>query len=335
MRGAGGIGTTGGAQSAAPSGIGTTGGAASGAPSGIRTTGRSAAPSAIRRLFHARPRTAFVFSGGGNLGAIQVGQARALLERGIVPDVVVGCSVGALNGAAIAGNPVVEEANRLSALWTTLRREDIFPATGRGRGPWLYVRNGTSAYRDDGLRRLISTWLRFERFEDAVTRFAVVATSLRDGLEHWFERGDVTLPLLASTALPGAFPPVDIDGEPFIDGGVLNNIPVSKAFELRAKRVYVLDVGNVEREAKTPRRPYDVLMQAVNIARAHRFRIDCGRVPDGVEMIRMPSVDTGKLRYDDFSRSAELIERSYRASCTFLDNATVATRAQSVHFATA
>lgn len=290
---------------------------------GIRTTGgaRSAAPSGIRRLFHSKPRTAFVFSGGGNLGAIQVGQVRALMERGIVPDAVVGCSVGALNGAAIAGNPTLDEANRLSALWKSLTRDDIFPSTGRGRGPWLYVRNGASAYSDDGLRRLISQWLRFQRFEDAVARFSVVATSLRDGLEHWFERGDVTLPLLASTALPGAFPPVDIDGEPFIDGGVLNNIPISKAFEMRAKRVYVLDVGNVERETKTPKRPYEVLMQAVNIARAHRFRIECGQVPDGVEMIRMPSIDVGKLRHDDFSRSAELIERSYTASCAFLDRA--------------
>ncbi len=286
---------------------------------------------AMRRLFHqkrmlrvvgpAEPTTAFVFSGGGNLGSIQVGQARALIERGIVPDVVVGCSVGALNGAAIAGSPTLEEVDRIAEVWRALGRHDIFPATGVGRGPWLYLRNGTSAYADHGLRRLMHQFLRISTFEEAVARFAVVATSLSDGVERWFDAGDVTQPLLASTALPGVFPPVEIAGQMYIDGGVVNNVPISKAFELNAKRVYVLDVTSVERDHHAPKRPYDVLMQAVNIARAHRFRIDCDHVPDGVQMIRMPSIDVGKIRFDDFSRSAELIDRGYRASCAFLDEA--------------
>jgi NTE family protein len=284
---------------------------------------------AIRRLFHQKgtlrvvpdpePATAFVFSGGGNLGSIQVGQAKALIERGIVPDAVVGCSVGALNGAAIAGNPTIEEVDRIADVWRSLGRSDIFPSTGRGRGPWLYLRNGTSAYADHGLRRLISQFLRFNTFEDAVAKFAVVATSLADGVERWFDSGDVTLPLLASAALPGVFPPVDIGGHTYIDGGVVNNVPVSKAFQMKAKRVFVLDVTNVEREHHEAKRPYDVLMQAVSIARAHRFRIDSDQVPEGVEMVRMPSIDVGKLRFDDFTRSADLIERAYHASCAFLD----------------
>jgi NTE family protein len=275
----------------------------------------------IRKLFHQKPRTAFVFSGGGNLGAIQVGQVLALLERGIVPDAVIGCSVGALNAAAIAAEPTVDQAVRLATLWKGLQREDIFPTTRRGRGPWLYIRNGASAYADDGLRRLIHKWTASaKRFEDFTARLCVVATSMRSGLEHWFESGDVTLPLLASTALPGAFPPVEIEGDTYIDGGVVNNIPISKAFELNAKRVYVLDVGNHEEERPAPKRPYEVLMHAVNIARAHRFRLEREHVPDGVEMIRMPTIEIGKLRYDDFSRSADLIERAYRASVLFLDS---------------
>lgn len=273
----------------------------------------------IRNLFHSKPRTAFVFGGGGNLGAIQVGQVRALLERGIVPDAVIGCSVGALNGAAIAGDPTVDGAERLAQLWRGLTRQDIFPSTRVGHGPWLYVRNGTSAFTDHGLRNLIQQWLRFSRFEDAATRFAVVATSLRYGVERWFESGGVARPLLASTALPGALPPVEIEGELYIDGGVVNNVPISKAFEMRARRVYVLDVGNLDKERPTPKRPYEVLMQAVSIARAHRFRIERETVPDGVHMTRMPAIDAGKLRYDDFSRSVELMERAYHASCTFLD----------------
>ncbi len=265
------------------------------------------------------PQTAFVLGGGGNLGAIQVGQLKALIERDIVPDAVVGCSVGALNGAAIAGNPTFAETDRLADLWKTLGKQDIFPSPSRTRGPWLFLRNGLSAYSDHGLRSVIARWMRVRDFSDCTVPFWAVATALHTGLEQWFDRGDIVQALLASTALPGFLPPVRIGDEDYIDGGVVNNVPVSKAYELGAKRIYVLDVGLNDREQRAPKRPYDVLMQAVSIARAHRFRAEMNAVPDGVELVRMPTVDPGKLRFDDFSRSAELIERSYRVSSAFLD----------------
>src|SRR5438067_5557652 len=109
----------------------------------------------IRDFFGHRTRTAFVLGGGGNLGSIQVGQLKALFERQIHPDVVIGCSVGALNGAAIADDPSLEGVNRLDALWRHLAGSDIFPASKFGqRGPWRFVRNGLSAYDDTGLRQL-------------------------------------------------------------------------------------------------------------------------------------------------------------------------------------
>jgi NTE family protein len=273
----------------------------------------------VRNLFERKPRVAFVLGGGGNLGAIQVGQLRALLERKIVPDAVVGCSVGALNGAAVAGNPSLEECERLGELWKGLGRHDIFPSSSRTRGPWLFLRHGLSAYSDHGLRRVIDKWLHFRTFESSLVPFHTVATALRTGLEQWFSSGDVVPALLASTALPGFLPPVTIDGEDYIDGGVVNNVPISKAFELQASRVYVLDCGNSEREPKAPNRPYEVLMQAVNIARSHRFRAESGAVPEGVELIKLPTIDPGKIKFDDFSRSAELIERAHRVSSAFLD----------------
>lgn len=273
---------------------------------------------AIRNLFNHKPRTAFVLGGGGNLGAVQVGQLRALLEHGIIPDVVIGCSVGALNGAAIAGEPTLEEVDRLTELWRKLGREDIFPSNRLGRGPWMFVRNGLSAYSDTGLRKIIDDWMSYRLFEEARVPFWAVATTLGTGREHWFHSGDIRRPLLASTALPGVFPPVMIDGHTYIDGGVVNNVPVSKAFELKAKKVYVLDVGSLERTRPDPKRPYEVLLQAVSIARASRLRIDQENVPEGSRLIRLPGVDAGNLRYDNFTRSAELIEGGYRATATFL-----------------
>jgi NTE family protein len=272
----------------------------------------------IRELFGNRTKTAFVLGGGGNLGAIQVGQLKALFERGIVPDVVIGCSVGALNGAAVADDPTMHGVERLEQLWASLASRSIFPTGSLGRGPWRFVRNGLAAYSDEGLRALV-TWLRYRTFEEAKLPFYVVATSLRAGVERWFSHGDVTRPLLASTALPGIFPPVEIDGEEYIDGGVVNNVPISKAFELKARKVYVLDVGNLERERPLPKRPYEVLLQAVSIARAHRYRIEREHVPDKVELVRLPAPVVGRLRFDDFTRSIELIERSHRDSLAFLD----------------
>ncbi len=273
----------------------------------------------IREMFGHRTRTAFVLGGGGNLGSIQVGQLKALFERGIVPDVVIGCSVGALNGAAIADDPAMTGVERLEQLWRGLAGKDIFPSSSFGsRGPWRFVRNGLSAYGDTGLRQLIS-WLPFERFEEAKLPFWVVATSLRLGVERWFNHGDVTAALLASTALPGVFPPVTIDGEDYIDGGVVNNVPISKAFDLKARKVYVLDVGNLERERTQPKRPYEVLMQAVSIARAHRYRLEREHAPEKVELYRLPAPDVGRLRYDDFTRSPELIDRAYIDTKAYLD----------------
>jgi len=274
---------------------------------------------AIRSLFTRPPHTAFVLGGGGNLGAIQVGQLQALLERGIKPDVVIGCSVGALNGAALASEPTVEGVNRLAGLWRNLHREDIFPSTKMGRGPWLFMRNGTSAYSDSGLRQLVQSWNHIEKFEEATLPLWVVATSLHHGVERWFHSGHLMPALLASTSLPGIFPPVDIDGESYIDGGVVNNVPISKALDLGCKRIFVLDVGNLEKERPSAKRPYEVLMQAVSIARAHRLRYDRDHVPSNVQLRNMPSIDVGKLRYDDFHRTAELIERSYEASKAFLN----------------
>ncbi|HVL82286.1 MAG TPA: patatin-like phospholipase family protein [Actinomycetota bacterium] len=274
----------------------------------------------VRDLFAGRrhPRTAFVLGGGGNLGCIQVGMLRALFERGIAPDLVVGCSVGALNGAAVAHDPTLDGVTKLEAMWRRLESGDVFPS-GRMSGPWLLLRKGTALYPNTGLRAAIDASFPEATFEGCRVPLHVVATSMTSGRSRWFSSGPLAEPLLASSALPAVFPPVETEGDHFIDGGVIDNVPISKAVELGARRIYVLHVGNFERPAPMPRRPLDVLVRAFSIARSYRFMVEHANAPDGVEVVTLPGVQPPRaLRHNDFSASAVLMDRAYLSASTFL-----------------
>ena len=271
------------------------------------------------RPWRRTPRTIFVLGGGGNLGALQVGMLQAVLERGIVPDEIVGCSAGALNAAMLAADPTAEGLDRLRTLWTTSQEDIVAPFT-KFDGVRLLTHRGASLQSNAGLRRLLESTLPHRRFEDFAVPFHVVATSLTTASERWFSTGEVIQPILASAALPAIFPPVVIDGDVLVDGGVLNNVPVSKAQELQPDRIYVFHVGNFERARPAPKKPMDVLLQAFSISRSHRFETEARELAtSGVEVVILPSANPGKLRYNDFGRSAELIERGRAAVSTFLD----------------
>ncbi|MCU1463218.1 MAG: Patatin [Acidimicrobiales bacterium] len=273
----------------------------------------------VIRLFSDRRkmRTVFVLGGGGNLGAVQVGMLRAVIERGVVPDLLLGSSVGALNAAAVAADASLDGVESLDKAWRAINGDDLMP--GHLSGLWQLARKSRSVHHNDGLRRLIDRAIPFEQFEDAPVPFQVVATSLRTGREQWFARGRIVEPILASAALPGVFPPVEIDGELFIDGGVVDNVPMTRAATLGATRMYVFHVGNFDRPRPDPKRPIDVLLQAFSISRNYRFLAEMQDPPEGVEMICLPAVDPGSLRRNDFARSAQLIDRAYANASAFLD----------------
>jgi NTE family protein len=275
--------------------------------------------SVIRHLSDRRNkvRTAFVLGGGGNLGAVQVGMLRAVMERGVVPDLLLGSSVGALNAAAIAATPTVDGVRALEQVWRTVDGDDLMPS--HLSGLWQLARKARSIHHNDGLRRLVARAMPFEHFEDALVPFQVVATSLRSGRERWFAEGRILEPILASAALPGIFPPIEIDGELFIDGGVVDNVPMMRAASLGSTRVYVFHVGNFDKPRPDPRRPIDVLLQAFSIARNHRFLTEVQHPPAGVELICLPGVEPGGIRRNDFGRTAQLIDRAYAASAAYLD----------------
>lgn len=264
------------------------------------------------------PHTVFVLGGGGNLGAIQVGMLKAVIERGVIPDAVVGCSVGALNAAAVAADASPVGMERLTEIWLSIKEDVICPA-GRLSGIRLLTHRGQSLQPNDGLRRLLERWLPWGTFEEFPKPFHVVATSLTTGHDRWFSSGPVVEPILASAALPAIFPPVEIDGELLIDGAVVDNVPISRALMLGATRVVVFHVGNFERPRPLPRKPLDVLVQSFSIARNNRFLREVADPPDGVELLVPPSVDPGRVRYDDFRHSRRLVNIGYAGTATWLD----------------
>lgn len=282
-------------------------------------------PGLLERVRRRPAPIAFVLGGGGNLGAVQVGMLRALVEHGIAPDLIVGCSVGALNGVAFAQEPSLVGVARLEQLWRSLDGRDVMP-NGRIPTAVQFARKGVAIHDGEGLRRTVEGVLTVERFEELGVPFECVATDLDGAREVWFSTGPLVDPILASAAIPGVYPPVEIDGVRYIDGAVVNDVPVSRAVELGARRLYVLHVGSFDRPMPSPRRPVDLLVQAYWIARRHRFHRDLSLLPNGVDAVVLPTGDPPRIRYDDFTRTRELIDAAYAASTAHLESEPARTR---------
>jgi NTE family protein len=264
-------------------------------------------------------KTAFVLGGGGVLGAHEVGMLQALDEAGIRPDLVVGTSVGALNGVVIAAAPD-EAVARLTGLWHSDVVRTAFAGSWMARLSTL-ARTGTHLHPAGPLRDVLGATVGASRIEELEVPFQCVAASVERAAAHWFTSGPLVEAVLASCAVPGLLPPVVIDGEHFYDGGLVHSIPVGRAVQLGASRVYVLHVGRIERPLTPPRRFWEVGMVAFEIARRHRFAEDMASLPPGVEVHVLPAGVTAPLsplRYRDLSQISAYIERARRASSRYL-----------------
>jgi NTE family protein len=268
---------------------------------------------------------AFVLGGGGQLGAGEVGMLRALLERGIAPDLVVGTSVGAINGAAVASEPTLAMVQRLHDTWSDIERSDVFAGSLLNRLATL-ARTGTHLHGNDALRAALTEALPIALIEDLPVRFQCVAASIERAAEHWFFDGALVDAVLASAAVPGILPPVEVRGEHYIDGGIVNSIPVDRAVQLGATRIFVMHVGRLDRPLEPPRWPWEVALVAFEIARRHRFLGDLASLPEHVEIHVLPTGqpeppkynDLSALRYRVQSGVGESIERAHEASVNYL-----------------
>jgi NTE family protein len=252
------------------------------------------------------PMTALVLAGGGTRGAVQVGMLQVLTEHGFRPDRIYGSSVGAVNGVAFAGNPTRQGVERMTEVWSGLTRDTVY-RQGRLHGPWLYVQQRDSVYANTGLRKVIEDGIDFERLEDAAIPVEVVATSLTDGRERWFTYGPATDAVLASAAIPAIFPPVEIDGERFIDGGVVNNVPIRRAVEAGATRIVVLLCAPAVYSPTIVRRPVEAMVNALFISIHARFARDLAQLPPGVEVIVCNGTEGANRDFDDFTSTQTLI----------------------------
>lgn len=269
--------------------------------------------------------TAFVLGGGGLLGASEVGMLRALAEAGLRPDLVVGTSVGAINGVFVAAAPD-RAAERLAGLWQGDSMRLAFSETLLGRAGRL-LRSGTHLHSLEPLNKLLSSELHGCSFQDLALPFQCVAASIEGACARWFSTGPVAPAVMASCAVPGLLPPVQVDGQHYFDGGLVDSIPVGRAVALGADVVYVLQVGRVESPLAVPTRPWQVGLVAFEIARRHRFHEEMASL-SASGAARIHVLPTGaepqppglaQFRYRDTTKVGMSISRAYAASARYLN----------------
>jgi NTE family protein len=261
---------------------------------------------------------AFVLSGGASLGAVEVGMLRALRERGIRPDVVVGTSVGALNGAWLAGHPDAP-IDDLVEIWEGLHRADVFPADAR-RGLLAFAGRRRSLFDAHPLRELIARHVAFDRLEDAPIPFHVVAVEVLTGKDVLLSSGSAVDSVLASAALPALFDPVEIDGVPYMDGGVGNNTPISHAVALPdVDQIWVLCAGYACALTEPPASALAMALHALDLLLHKQLVVDVERFESKVELHVLPPLCPLTISPVDFSHADELIDRAYTAATRWMD----------------
>jgi NTE family protein len=266
---------------------------------------------------------AFVLGGGGIRGSVEIGMIQALFEAGIRPDVVAGTSIGAINGALVAADPTPAVVSTLLDAWTSPEAQAVY---GDSLGAQLLrlIKTKTHLNSPAPLRRILERALGAPAtFESLAVPLRVVAASIERAAEHVFDSGPLIPAVLASASVPGLLPPTRIGDEHFIDGGVVNSIPIDQALAAGARTIFVLQVGRVETPLEAPTSALGTARVAFEIARRHRFAHDIASLPEGVALHLLPS--GGAIEGDDsllaFRRMDTVhrrIRQSYESTAAFL-----------------
>nr|CEL21433.1 SERINE PROTEASE [Kibdelosporangium sp. MJ126-NF4]CTQ96000.1 SERINE PROTEASE (EC 3.4.21.-) [Kibdelosporangium sp. MJ126-NF4] len=260
---------------------------------------------------------AFVLGGGGSLGAGQVGMLRALAERSVTPDLVVGTSVGSVNGALLALDP--ENApTRLEAIWHRMTRAKVFPG-----GPIAQLRtlrqHRNHLFPNTGLAEILATELAgVDDFANLTLPFGAVAVDAITGKAVLLSEGPLTPAILASAAIPGIYPPVRHQGHVLYDGGVIANVPIRQALALGARSVVILDCAFPGHLPRVPETLADAVLFWATLAMRNQAELESERASADVPVLYLPGAPVQAVTPLDFGHTAELISNAYTGSREFL-----------------
>jgi NTE family protein len=249
---------------------------------------------------------------------------QALYEHGIAPDVLVATSAGAFNAAFIASRPqTAATVNELGRVWRNLEREDVFPVSMSALVGGVCGRRD-HLVPDRALRRLIRRYLEFEDLADAMIPLHVLAFDLTEGCEVLLSDGPALDAIAAAASIPGVFPPVRIGERRLIDGGVVNNTPISHAIELGAERVYILPTQErSHRVARVPRTALDAAICGLGLLVDSRLETDIARYSNQAELIVLPAPNLGQVQPTSFEHSSRLIAEALAAARAVLNARTI------------
>jgi NTE family protein len=261
-------------------------------------------------------KTAFIFAGGGSFGAIQVGMLHALAARGITADMVFGSSVGALNCAYYAGNPTLEGVSELETIWRGLRRRDVFQITWRTLVG--FMRRKDYLATSEGLRQLVDRHLSYRNLEDAKIPVHIIATDILSAETVVLTKGPAADAILASAALPPAFPPVRLENLYLADGAITSNTPVKVAVARGAHRLIVLPTGYACALQAPPAGAVATALHALTLLIARQLIDELDQLDPSIDYFIAPPLCPLKGSPYDFSQTAELIVRAKESTAAWL-----------------
>ena len=260
---------------------------------------------------------AFILSGGGNLGSIQAGMLKALFETGITPDVLVGTSIGSVNAAFLAADPSPERVEELCAFWRKARSRDAFTWNPL-RIMHAVLRRG-ALFPPEPWRRYLTKRFPYECIEDAAVPLRIMVTDFDDGSSVILESGPVLDAVMASTCLPGIFPPQQIGDHLYLDGILAEQVPLKPAIDAGADTVYVLAPSHASPPPDV-RSPRQILRHALTILLFPRIRLDALDLPErhpDLRIVQVPSAGVQVALWDQ-SHHGKLIEQAYEETMEFL-----------------
>lgn len=262
--------------------------------------------------------TAFVLSGGGSLGAVQVGMLQALGAHGVQPDLLIGTSVGAVNAAWVAGHGMSSTSLAgLARVWSRLHRRDVFDVDAV-RAVLAVTGRTASLCSGRGLQSLVGAHAGISRLEEACVPVHLVATDLLGGEEVLLSSGEVVPAVLASAAIPGVFPPVEVDGRHLVDGGVAHHTAVSRAVDLGADDIYVLPAGYPCALPEPPSSALGIAVQALTLLIQQRLIGEVARFAGAATIRVLPPLCPLAISAADFSQGEHLVRRGRSATDTWL-----------------